>query len=231
MSIYAISDLHLSLSTGKSKVMDIFSGWENYITKIETNWFKTVSDDDTVVVAGDLSWAMKLDETYRDFVFLENLPGKKILIKGNHDYWWNSKNKIKNYLKTNNFSTISIVYNSSIVVENKAICGTRGWFLDLKEDNDAKILQREVGRLRRSIEMGEKTNLEPIVFLHYPPVYDTFECQEIMDVLLENKIKRCYYGHLHGKTSARKAKIGEYKGINFKLIACDQINFTPILVE
>ena len=174
---------------------------------------------------------MKLEETYKDFAFLENLPGKKILIKGNHDYWWSSKNKIKNYLKKNNFSTISIIYNSSKVVENKVICGTRGCFLDLKEANDVKILQREVGRLQRSIEMGKKTSLEPIVFLHYPPVYDTFECKEIMDVLLENKIRKCYYGHLHGKNSAKKAKIGEYKGIHFELIACDQINFTPILVE
>jgi len=231
MSIYAIADLHLSLSTGESKTMEVFRGWENYVKRIEENWVKTVSDADTVVVAGDLSWAMKLEKAYKDFLFLENLPGRKILIKGNHDYWWSSKNKINQFFKEKDFSSIYIIHNSAEAAENYVICGTRGWFLESKENEDIKILNREVGRLERSIELGKQTGLEPIVFLHYPPVYENFECEEILNVLLENNIKRCYYGHLHGKISGKKAKIGEYKGINFRLISSDQINFTPILVE
>lgn len=231
MSIYAIADLHLSLSVGESKTMEVFGGWENYVEKIEKNWVRTVSRTDTVVVAGDLSWAMKLEEAYRDFLFLENLPGRKILIKGNHDYWWSSKSKINQYLKEKDFLSISIIYNSAETAENYAICGTRGWFLESKEREDAKILNREIGRLKRSIEIGKQTGLEPVVFLHYPPVYDNFECEEILNVLLENKIKRCYYGHLHGRVSGKKAKVGEYRGIDFRLISSDQINFTPVLVE
>ena len=230
MSVYAISDLHLSLATGKSKEMDVFPEWENYVAKIEKNWNETVGDGDTVIIAGDLSWAMSLENAFEDFDFLNSLPGKKILIKGNHDYWWSSRNKIDNYLIKNGFSAISVLHNSAKTVERFAICGTRGWILESKEDNDIKILNREVCRLETSIKMGKNTGFEPIVFLHYPPVYDIFECKEIMDVLVKNKIKKCYYGHLHGKLYTRKARIGIYKGIDFRLISADYLNFTPILV-
>ena len=138
MSIYAIADLHLSLSIGESKTMEVFRGWEDYVKKIEENWVRTVSETDTVVVAGDLSWAMKLEEAYKDFLFLENLPGKKILVKGNHDYWWSSKGKINQYLIEKNFLSISIIYNSAEIVENRAICGTRGWFLESKRRKTLK---------------------------------------------------------------------------------------------
>lgn len=231
MSLYAIADLHLSLSVGENKRMSVFPDWEDYVSKIEKNWNNIVNFKDTVIVAGDLSWAVNLESAFEDFDFLNNLYGKKVLIKGNHDYWWSSKNKINNYLMENKFSTISIVHNSTINVENFAICGTRGWLLEPKEKKDLKILSREVCRLEESIKLGKKTGLEPIVFLHYPPVYDSFECKEIIDVLIRNKIKKCYYGHLHGKQFTRKAKVGIYRGINFKLISADYLNFTPVLVE
>ena len=231
MSLYAIADLHLSLSVGENKKMDIFPDWEDYISRIEKNWNRVVDSKDTVVIAGDLSWAMSLAGAFKDFDFLNKLYGKKILIKGNHDYWWSSKNKINNYLMENNFFTISVVHNSTIIAENFAICGTRGWLLESKEEKDFKILNREVCRLEESIKLGIKSGLEPIVFLHYPPVYDSFECKEIIDVLIRNKIKKCYYGHLHGKTFIKKAKVGIYKGVDFKLISADYLNFTPVLVE
>lgn len=230
MKIYTIADLHLSFSVGRSKSMEIFDGWQNYERKLEHNWKKLVSHDDVVVIIGDLSWSMDLNEAYADFCFLNNLPGKKILIKGNHDYWWSSKKKIETYLKENNFSTISILHNSSERCGKYAICGTRGWFLEPKNENDSKVLNREVGRLQTSILAGKDTGLEPLVFMHYPPIYDNFKCEEIMKVLVENKIKRCYYGHVHGKFSAQKAKIGEYRGISFFLVACDRVDFTPVLV-
>lgn len=229
MAIYAIADLHLSFGTNKK--MDVFDGWSNYTDRLKNNWEKLVKQDDTVVIAGDLSWALKLEETYEDFKFLNGLPGEKILIKGNHDYWWGTKKKVDTYLQENGFNSISILFNSAVPVENVAVCGTRGWSYDCTENEDIKILKREVGRLQTSIQMGIATGLEPVVFLHYPPVYGEYECEEIMDVLISNGIKRCYYGHIHGKNTARKAITGEYKGIKFYMVSADRIEFCPVLVN
>ena len=228
MSLYTIADLHLSLDNNKQ--MDIFSGWENYVQRLEKNWRAVINDDDTIVIVGDISWAMKLEETKKDFEFINNLPGKKIFIKGNHDYWWLTKSKIENYLKENFFGTISILFNNSIAAEGIGICGTRGWMYDSKTDEDIKIMKREAARLRTSIDDALKNNLEPIVFLHYPPVYDFNEAKEIMDVLIEKKIKKCYYGHIHGGDSIRKIVSGNYKGIDLKLISGDYLKFMPELV-
>lgn len=229
MALFAIADLHLSLGTDKP--MDIFRGWDNYVSKLEANWKKIVKDDDTVVIPGDISWGMKLDECYKDFEFINNLPGKKIFIKGNHDYWWATKSKIDNYLKENSFDTILVLFNNSYTVDSFTVCGTRGWFLESETDNDVKVLNREVGRLRASLEDGLKKGGEPVVFLHYPPVYGSQECSEIIDVLLEYNIKKCYYGHIHGVNNIKNAIEGEYKGINFKLVSCDKLDFMPLLVR
>ncbi len=229
MSIFAISDLHLSL--GEDKPMDIFDGWNNYVKRIENNWKKIVSDEDTVVIAGDISWAMKLDHTYEDLNFINKLPGKKLLIKGNHDLWWSTKTKIENYIKANNFNSIEIIFNSTKEVDNVCICGTRGWFYDSKSEEDVKILNREVGRLKKSISEAKSKQLEPLVFLHYPPVYNGVECKEILDVLVENNIKKCYYGHVHGVNASKKITSGLYKGINFTFISCDYNKFMPVLVK
>lgn len=228
MSLYAIADLHLSLGTDKP--MDIFGGWDNYIERLDKNWRSTVKSEDTVVIAGDISWAMRLEQTFKDFSFIESLPGRKIFLKGNHDYWWTTRKKIEAYLKENNFKSISILFNSAEVVENFAVCGTRGWSYDCSTQEDIKILNREVGRLTMSIEQARKLDREVIVFLHYPPVFSGYECTEIMNVLREYKIKKCYYGHIHGKQIGKKAIIGFHNGIDFHMVSSDQVGFVPVLV-
>lgn len=229
MSLYIIGDLHLSL--GEDKPMDIFAGWNDYVSRLEENWRRLVTDSDTVVVAGDISWAMKLEETLTDFSFINRLPGRKILLKGNHDYWWATKRKIDAFLSENGLDTISILFNNAYEVENYAVCGTRGWFLENDTPEDVKVLNREVGRLKTSIEAALKTGKEPIAVLHYPPYYRSVECPEIMNTLLEYNIRKCYYGHIHGKSNFRLAFEGEYKGIDFRLISCDRVGFTPVLVR
>lgn len=211
--------------------MDIFQGWGNYVERLESNWREIVSDDDTVVIAGDISWGMKISETLPDFKFIESLPGKKIILKGNHDYWWETKTKIERFFAENDIKSISVLFNNAYLVEGKAVCGTRGWFYDVHEAQDIKVLNREVGRLRMSVEAALKLGAEPIVFLHYPPVFAGKECEEIINLLLEYNIKKCYYGHLHGRKTSSLAVTGNYKGIDFKLIACDYTQFKPIPVN
>ena len=229
MSLFAIADLHLSF--GHNKPMDIFRGWNDYAQRIEKNWRSLITENDTVVIPGDISWAMRLNETIADFSFINSLPGKKIILKGNHDYWWDTKKKMEGFFQEHNFDTLSILFNCAYMVENYAVCGTRGWFYDAEKDENKKILNREVGRLKKSIKDAKKTKLEPIVFLHYPPVYGNNECSEILEILVENNIKKCYYGHIHGTSSFKKAVIGEYKGIDFHLVSSDYINFMPVLIR
>lgn len=229
MALFAIADLHLSL--GEDKPMDIFNGWQNYTQRLENNWGSIVSANDTVVIAGDISWAMRLHEAREDFNFINNLPGKKIILKGNHDYWWETKTKIERFLNENQYNTISILNNCSYTVDEIAVCGTRGWFYDIQKSSDKKIIMREAGKLRSSIDCAKETGLEPVVFLHYPPVYNSMECDEIMEVLIQNDIRRCYYGHIHGKNASKKVVIGMYKGIDFQLISCDYLAFTPLLIR
>ncbi len=229
MSLYAIADLHLSL--GEDKPMDIFAGWNDYVERLSENWKNLVSCDDTVVIAGDISWAMRIEQTYTDFKFIHDLPGKKIFLKGNHDYWWGTKNKTDNFLRENKLDSISVLFNNAYTCGDYAICGTRGWFLENDTPEDIKVLNREVGRLKMSLDRAIKTGLEPVVFLHYPPYYRGIECSEIMDVLCSYPVKKCYYGHIHGKKNFKLAFEGEYKGINFRLISCDKVGFMPVLVR
>ncbi|MBE6769254.1 MAG: serine/threonine protein phosphatase [Ruminococcaceae bacterium] len=225
MSIFAISDLHLSFSADKP--MDIFRGWENYEEKIKKNWCKIVKENDTVILPGDLSWGLKIDEAKADFAFLNDLPGKKILLKGNHDLWWGTAKKMREFLAENNFSKIDFVFNNCIVAENFAVCGTRGWFFDGGEDK--KVLLREAGRLEMSIKEAIKTGLEPLVFLHYPPVFAGQVCEEIFSVLKKYDIKKIYYGHVHG--AGKAGVVNEYDGIMLKLVSCDSIDFTPFCIK
>ncbi|MDD3693136.1 MAG: metallophosphoesterase [Oscillospiraceae bacterium] len=227
MSLFAIADLHLPL--GVDKPMDIFKGWDNYVERLEQNWRRIVTEKDSVVIAGDISWAMNLKQANADFSFLHTLPGKKILIKGNHDYWWTTRRKMEEYFSLNGFDTLRILHNSAEVVDDYAVCGTRGWFFDAEQQDDHKVLLREVGRLKRSIDAAEKTGKQPVVFLHYPPVFDNSQCDEIMSVLRKHCIKQCYYGHIHGKT-ARRIVERTVDGIKMKLISCDAVDFMPILV-
>lgn len=221
MSIYTISDLHLSF--GSNKPMNIFRGWENHTERLFANWNRLVNQEDTVVLPGDFSWGLKLEDTLEDFKFLNKLNGKKILLKGNHDLWWSTVKKLNEFLTENEIKNIEILFNNTIIAENHAIAGTRGWFYDDKADK--KIVAREVGRLEKSLTEAEKTGLPVLVFLHYPPVYGNQVCNEIFDVLKNHKIKKVYHGHIHGAGFNNAVK--EYDGIKFELISCDCIDFTP----
>lgn len=225
MSLYAIADTHLSFGTDKP--MDSFEGWQDYTSRLEKNWNKLVEEDDDVVIAGDISWAMDFSQLKADFDFLESLNGNKIILKGNHDYWWNTMAKLNKFLADNNYKTIRFLFNNSFKLGNASICGTRGWMMGCENEEDIKILNREVGRLRRSLESAGCP--EKIVFLHYPPVSDISQCDEIINVLNEFGIKKCYYGHLHGD-AAKYAVSGVVDGIDYKLISCDKLKFTPCLI-
>ena len=229
MALYALADLHLAKDIDKP--MDIFSGWNDYVDRLEENWRRLVTDDDTVVIAGDISWAMKIEEAYTDFAFIHSLPGKKLLMKGNHDYWWCTKSKIDRFLSESGFDSMQVLFNNSYVCGEYAVCGTRGWFLENDTPEDIKVLNREVGRLTASIESALKTGKEPVAFLHYPPFYRSVDCPEIMETLIKYGIKKCWYGHIHGKKNMKLAFEGEYKGIDMRLISCDRVKFTPVLVR
>lgn len=229
MSVFAIADFHLSLGTDKP--MDVFSGWDNYVDRLKRNWLNLVTERDTVVVAGDISWAMKLCETDEDFGFIDSLPGTKIFLKGNHDYWWETATKINRRLEEKGFDSIKILFNNSYEAENYVICGTRGWLLECETDEDKKLLERECGRLRLSLESAKTSQKEPIVFLHYPPIYGRQIQDNMIGIMREYGVKKCYYGHIHGRNIIKGAFNGEYQGIDFRLISCDALGFTPLLIR
>ena len=239
MSLFVMADLHLSSTLNKP--MDIFGArWTDYMTKIKKYWSSIVTDDDTVVVPGDITWAIDYKEAYEDFKFIDSLPGKKLLGKGNHDYWWGTLTKNRIFVKENGFNSIDFLYNNAFKVENYIVCGTRGWFVDekLQKERDAtkdveyeKIVAREVQRLKLSLTEAVKlreNNEQILVFFHFPPVFGTFVCEEIIDVLLEYGIKNCYYGHIHGVYGI--PRVSSYKGISFSIISSDYCNFVPMIV-
>lgn len=230
MAIYVIADLHLSFS--QDKPMSIFGeNWEGHSEKIKNNWISKVKPEDTVVLPGDFSWAMYLQDTYKDFEYLNSLPGKKLLLKGNHDYWWTTVTNMRNFLEENKFKNIDFIYNNSYLVENKILTGTRGWNL-LDTENSSKMIKRESVRLQLAIEDGIKKygdDKEIIVFMHYPPISNTNKKSEFLKILKQYDIKRCYYGHLHGR-SHQDAVEGIVDGIEFKLISADYLNFDVIKV-
>ncbi len=227
MSLYVISDPHLSLSTDKS--MTVFPGWDDYVSRLENSWRRLVRPQDTVVLAGDISWAMSLDEALDDFRFLESLPGRKLIFKGNHDYWWCTRRKMDTFFEQHGLTSLTVIHNDAVTVDDRfAVCGSRGWFYDDAEDN-VKILKREAQRLRTSIVAAKQTGLEPIAFLHYPPIFDGRVCVELTDVLKEQGVRRCYYGHIHS-AGIRQAFEGEWDGISFRLTSCDALRFCPLLI-
>lgn len=222
MAIYAIGDLHLSLEA--EKPMDIFPGWNGYLERLEKNWRALVSPEDTVVLAGDISWAMKLEDTAADFSFIQKLPGQKLLMKGNHDYWWTTANKMNRYLTAQGFDTLHLLHNNSYSVEGYALCGTRSWLFDPGEAHDEKVMNREIGRLRMSLDAAGEG--EKLVFLHYPPVYPGTGAPEVIETMKAYGVRRCFYGHLHGQ-SLRYAVQGDVDGIRYKLISADGLGFCP----
>lgn len=230
MSIYTIGDLHLSFH--ENKPMSIFGeNWEGHEKKIKKYWMEKVKENDLVVLPGDFSWSTYLKNTYEDFSYLNSLPGKKILLKGNHDYWWTTVTSMKKFLEENHFNNIDFVYNSAYEFENYIISGTRGWGQN-EEREDQKLLKREVARLELSLEAASRLNLkrekEILAFLHYPPItknnITNNEMSDFIKIMKKYGIKKCYYGHLHSN-SIKEAVEGEYYGINFKLVSADGLDF------
>lgn len=223
MALYAIGDTHLSLSSGKP--MDVFGGgWTGYVDKLKEG-FSQIRPEDTVVLCGDLSWAMGLEEAREDFAFLNALPGKKLLMKGNHDYWWNTAAKMERFFQENGFTTFHLLHNNCHFYGDIALCGTRGWFYEEdREGHGTKIFNRELIRLEASLKAGGEK--EKFCFLHYPPLYQGYRCQEIIDLMERYGVTRCYYGHLHGG-SHRLAASGKHSGIEYHLVSADYLGFRP----
>lgn len=229
MPLFAMADLHLSL--GSDKPMDVFGGkWKNYVNKIEDGWRSTVSEQDTVVLAGDISWAMNFEQLLPDFLFLESLPGKKILIKGNHDYWWNTVTKLQAFLEANSLTTFSFLFNNAFRVGDISVCGTRGWDIFSAAEHDDLIRRREAGRLRASLEYAAQFGGEPVVFIHYPPVNDRSRGDELLDTIHDFGVRRCYYGHIHSGGLGRAFR-GEKFGVDYRLISADVVDFKPVRVD
>lgn len=227
MSLFVMGDLHLSFGV-PGKTMKIFNGWDNYQELIEKNWLEKIKEEDTIVLAGDISWGMSLQQAKADFDFINRLPGKKIIVKGNHDYWWTTKKKMDDFMKSEGFDTIEILHNNHFAFnEHYGICGTRGWVNIPGEPQDAKVMLREVQRLETSIKSAKENNLEPIVFMHYPPIFGNNFNYDILEILYRYSVKHCYYGHIHGRSGHNLCVQGVYDDIDFHLISGDYLQFSP----
>ncbi len=224
MALYAIGDLHLCL--GAPKPMDIFGGaWVGYMDKL-VEGLSVITPDDTTVLLGDLSWALGMEAAKDDFAFMNRIPGRKIILKGNHDYWWSTAAKFYKFCEENGFENFHILNNNCYDYGDIAICGTRGWFFEEERSgqHDEKVFKRELLRLEASLKAaGEKRK---IVFLHYPPRYRGYICQEILDLLAKYEVRQCFYGHLHGPSHGL-AQEGLWDGVDFKLVAADKLQFHP----
>lgn len=239
MSIYTIADLHLSLGVGNEKAMDVFGNrWQGYVDKLEKNWRAIVDNDDTVIIPGDISWGLSLDEALEDLRFIDSLPGTKYLGKGNHDFWWCTQKKLNEFFDINKITTIKFLYNCAYEVEDYIICGTRGWFYDdsvsgipAGTDFD-KLVNREAQRLKISLDEAKvlhDSSEKPIIcFLHFPPVWNGTACEPFIDLLCEYGVKKCYFGHIHGAYNS--PPFHEYRGITFTNIAADYLNFVPRII-
>lgn len=229
MSIYAISDLHLSFNTNKP--MNIF-GWNDYEEKIREDWDNKVKEDDLVLLPGDFSWEMKLNTTYKDFEYINSLPGKKLLLKGNHDYWWTTLKSMRKYLEDNKLKNIDFIYNNSYEYEGYIITGTRGWNLAPDNQDDKKIEERELMRLENSIKDGiNKYGEKPIIVcMHYPPLLKDYKESDFTRILEKyNNVKFCLYGHLHGKSHVNVLE-GIHNNIDYRMVSCDYTNFQLIKI-
>ena len=224
MALYVIGDLHLSLSG--EKPMDVFGEkWANHVERTREA-FSHLHDDDVTVLAGDSSWGMSLDGAREDFAFIDALPGKKILLKGNHDYWWTTASKMKKFFADNGFHTLDILHNNCFFYGDYAICGTRGWFYeeDAEGTHTGKMLAREALRLEASFQAAEGRPI--LCFLHYPPIYQGYQCPELLTIIDRWHAERCYYGHLHGVTHKRAFE-GKRSFTDYSLISADYLGFVP----
>lgn len=238
MAVYVLSDLHLS-TANPSKSMDVFGKrWQRYTERLAKNWRAIVEENDTVIIPGDISWELSLSTAASDFHFLDNLPGKKILGKGNHDFWWTTIKKMNEFLDKENIRSISFLYNNAFVAEDFIIAGTRGWYQDESCDNMPenadfhKLIARETARLKISLDaakalQAENYEKEIVVFLHFPVSWNGRECAPLLEVLLEHGIRRCYFGHIHANyTQPRIVTLGN-GALSAELISADFLEFIP----
>lgn len=227
MALYAIGDLHLCL--GAEKPMDVFGGnWLGYMDKL-IEGMSVITENDTTVLLGDLSWALSLDGAEKDFAWINQIPGRKIILKGNHDYWWSTASKFYKFCEEHAFENQFILNNNHYEYEGYAICGTRGWFFEEEKhgQQDEKIFKREILRLEASLKSAG--DLPKLVFLHYPPRYKGYECKELLSLLKDYGVRRCFYGHLHGP-SHKLAMEGLWDGVEYRLVAADFLDFKPMKV-
>ena len=243
MSLFVIADTHLSLSC--EKPMDVFGArWRDYTQRLETEWRAVVKEEDTVVIAGDISWGMTVEEAKADFDFLEALPGQKIIMKGNHDYWWQTMAKLDTFVESNQYKTIRFLHNNAYACDDFIICGSRGWYNDDKNKpmrgaDSEKIVAREVVRIGLSLDAGHKLrkelmeqdgkDREVLAFLHFPPIFKGYMCDEIIMELYKKQVERCFFGHIHGSYDAPLKR--EYADIEFYFIAADYLAFRPFKIE
>jgi len=227
MALYAIGDLHLCL--GAPKPMDVFGGaWVGYMEKLKTG-LSVIKPEDTTVLLGDLSWALDLQEAREDFCWINDIPGRKILLKGNHDYWWSTAAKFNKFCQENGFENQFILHNNSYEYDGWAICGTRGWFFEEERsgEHDEKVFKRELLRLEASLKAaGDKPKM---VFLHYPPKYKGYECPEILNLLKQYGVRKCFYGHLHGGSHGLALE-GLWDGVEYRLVSSDRLGFRPYMI-
>ena len=228
MALFAISDLHLPL--GVDKPMDIFGvGWKNYVQRLYDNWQSTVLPDDIVVLPGDFSWATYIEDARKDFEFLHSLNGKKILLKGNHDYWWTTMRQMEKFISEAGFFDISFLHNNSFIYKNEAIFGTRGWSLPMSAQfagDDEKIYKREVNRLEISLK-SSNADMEKTVFMHYPPIAPFSKENEFTELFEKYNVKRCVFGHLHA-SGVKNALLGKHNSVEYLLVSCDYLKFMPL---
>ena len=228
MALYAMGDLHLCL--GAPKPMDVFGGaWVGYMEKLKRG-LSVITGDDTLILMGDLSWALDLNSAVADFAWINEIPGRKIILKGNHDYWWSTQAKFTKFCVENGFSDLNLLNNNCYFYDDWAICGTRGWFFEEERsgDHDEKVFRRELIRLEASLKAaGDR---EKMVFLHYPPRYKGYTCREILDLLESYGVRQCFYGHLHG-ASHKLAMEGTWDGIEYRLLSADYLDFQPYIVK
>ena len=228
MALFVISDPHLSF--GVDKPMNIFEGWGNYEKRLAENWTGSVGPSDSVVIPGDISWGLDINETLPDLRFIDELPGTKYILKGNHDLWWPTMKKLTTFLEENGISSIIPVFRNAYEAEGVAVCGTRSWFYDSSEPKE-KVFSREMMRLETSLQEAQKLGTREIIaFLHYPPVFHGMVVQEAVDLLKKYGVRRCYYGHVHGK-NINYAFNGVYEDIRFRLVSADALSFRPLMID
>lgn len=241
MALYTIADLHLSTFDKTNKSMEVFGkSWADYMTRIENNWRHLIRNEDTVIIPGDISWALSLNEAESDFKFLDSLPGKKIIGKGNHDFWWCTMRKHGQFFERLGIKSISFLFNNAHETEDFIIAGTRGWYNDESATNAPdnadfeKLTNREALRLETSLKDAIKLKeispqKEIIVFMHFPPVWNERVSENLIEILKKYEIKKLYFGHIHGNYTVAPSFV--YDGIEMNIVSADYLKFVPKIVK